>query len=114
MFWLRLFLTFAGLACFLAVANAQSPPLQSGGPIIHGSPDVLVGGSSAAREGDTTTNGEPVVQGSPNVFINRKPAATMGDGTACGGALVGGSSNVFVNGKPLARTGDNTQGCGRP
>jgi len=109
----RLFLVFVGLVCFLAGANAQNPP-QSGGPIIQGSPDVSVGGSSAARQGDTTINGGPIVQGSPDVFINGKPAATMGDGTACGGAIVGGSSNVFVNGKPLARTGDNTQGCGHP
>jgi uncharacterized Zn-binding protein involved in type VI secretion len=112
-FLLRLFLIFAGVACFFAVANAQSPS-QSSGPIIQGSPDVSVGGNSAARQGDTTKNGEPIVQGSPDVFINRKPAAVMGDPTACGGAVVVGSSNVFVNGKPLARTGDNTQGCARP
>ena len=101
------FLIFAGVACFFAVANAQ----QSSGPIIQGSPDVSVGGNSAARQGDTTAKGGPIVQGSPDVFINRKPAVIMGDGTACGGAVVGGSSNVFVNGKPLARTGDDTQGC---
>jgi len=112
-FLLRFFLIFAGVACFFVVANAQSPS-QSSGPIIQGSPDVIVGGSSAARQGDTTINGGPVVQGSPDVFINRKPAAIMGDSTACGGVIVGGSSNVFVNGKPLARTGDNTQGCARP
>jgi uncharacterized Zn-binding protein involved in type VI secretion len=109
-FLLKLFLAGAGTACFLAAANAQSPPPQSGGPIIQGSPDVSVGGSSAARQGDTTKNGGPVVQGSPDVFINGKPATTSGDSTACGGAVVGGSSNVFVNGKPLARTGDNTGG----
>ena len=110
---LRLFLAFAGLACVVAAAHAQTPLPQSG-PIIQGSPDVSAGGSSAARQGDATMNGAPVVQGSPDVFINGKPAATTGDVTACGGAIVGGSSNVFVNGKPLARTGDNTQGCARP
>ena len=110
---LRLLLAFAGVACFLAVAHAQTPS-PSGGPIIQGSPDVSVGGSSAARQGDATKNGEPIVQGSPDVFINGKPAATMGDSTACGGAIVSGSSNVFVNGKPLARTGDSTQGCTQP
>jgi uncharacterized Zn-binding protein involved in type VI secretion len=112
-FLLRFFLAFAGLACFFSEANAQVPSPQ-GGPIIQGSPDVSVGGSSAARQGDTTKGGGPVVQGSPDVFINGKPAATAGDATACGGAVVGGSSSVFVNGKPLARTGDNTQGCARP
>jgi uncharacterized Zn-binding protein involved in type VI secretion len=112
---LRLFLAFAGAACFPAVANAQSPSLQSGGnPVILGSPDVSVGGVSAARQGDPVKSGEPVVQGSPNVLINGKPAAITGDRTACGGALVGGSSNVFVNGKPLARIGDSTKGCAQP
>jgi uncharacterized Zn-binding protein involved in type VI secretion len=110
---LRLFLALAALACVLAAADAQSPSPQSG-PIIQGSPDVSIGGSGAARQGDTTSSGAPVVQGSPDVFINGKPAAVMGDSTACGGAIVSGSSNVFVNGKPLARTGDNTQGCTRP
>ena len=113
-FLLRLFLAFAGLACVVAAADAQTPPAQRGGPIIQGSPDVSVGGSSAARQGDATMSGGPIVQGSPDVFINGKPAATTGDVTACGGAIVGGSSNVFVNGKPLAHTGDNTQGCARP
>ena len=42
---LRLFLAFAGAACFLAAAHAQSPSPQSGGPIIQGSPDVSVGGN---------------------------------------------------------------------
>ena len=93
-FLLRLFLAFGGVSCFLAVANAQSPSLQSGGPIIQGSPDVSVGGSNAARQGDTTKNGEPVVQGSPNVFINRKPAAIMGDRTVCGGAVANGSTST--------------------
>ena len=109
---LRLFVTFAAAACVLAVAHAQTP--QSGGPIIQGSPDVSVGGNSAARQGDITKGVGPIVQGSPDVFINGKPAAVNGDSTACGGAIIGGSSNVFVNGKPLARTGDNTQGCAHP
>jgi uncharacterized Zn-binding protein involved in type VI secretion len=108
-----LFLAFAGMAYFLATANAQSPSPQSGGPIIQGSPDVSIGGTGAARQGDATKNGEPIVQGSPDVLINGKPAATRGDSTACG-TIVGGSSNVFVNGKPLARNGDNTQGCAHP
>ena len=108
---LRLFLVFAGVVSILAAANAQSPGPPSSAPIIQGSPDVSVGGNSAARRGDATKSGAPVVQGSPDVFINGKPAALMGDRTACGAAVVGGSSNVFVNGKPLARTGDNTQGC---
>ena len=111
---LRLFLVFVGVVCGLAGANAQSPVPPSSVPIIQGSPDVSVGGNSAARRGDATKNGAPVVQGSPDVFINGKPAALMGDRTACGGTVVGGSSNVFINGKPLARTGDDTRGCAQP
>jgi uncharacterized Zn-binding protein involved in type VI secretion len=111
---LRYLLAFAGVAWFLAGANAQTPSPQSSSPIIQGSSDTLVGGSTAARQGDATKNGAPVIQGSPDVLINGKPAAIMGDSTACGGAVVTGSSNVFVNGKPLARTGDATQGCTHP
>ena len=110
----RLFLVFAGVACCLALANAETPSPPSDAPIVEGSPDVSVGGSGAARQGDSTKDGGPVVQGSPNVFINGKPAAVVGDGTACGGLIVGGSSSVFVNGKPLARIGDNAKGCARP
>jgi uncharacterized Zn-binding protein involved in type VI secretion len=82
-------------------------------PIFSGSPDVSVGGGSAARQRDATKDGVPVVQGSHDVFINGKPAATLGSRTACGGAVVAGAASVFVNGKPLARSGDQTQGCER-
>jgi uncharacterized Zn-binding protein involved in type VI secretion len=108
--FLGVFLAVAGVACFVAAADAQAPPPPSGSPIIEGSPDVSVGGVSVARQGDATKDGEPVPQGSPNVIINGKPAAVMGDGITCGG----GSSNVFVNGKPLARIADNTKGCAKP
>jgi uncharacterized Zn-binding protein involved in type VI secretion len=73
---------------------------------------VSVGGASAARQGDASEDG-PVVQGSPDVLINGRPAATAGAKTACGGAIVGGASNVFINGRPLARSGDATTGCAK-
>jgi uncharacterized Zn-binding protein involved in type VI secretion len=106
---LRVFLAFASIACFLAAADAQTPPPPSGSPIVEGSPDVSVGGLSVARQGDATKDGEPVPLGSPNVIINGKPAAVMGDGVTCGG----GSPSVFVNGKPLARIADDTKGCAK-
>jgi uncharacterized Zn-binding protein involved in type VI secretion len=99
-------LAFAGVACFMAAADAQNPPPRGGSLIIQGSPDVLVGGVSAARQGDIMKKGVPITRGSPNVFINGKPAALMGNGIAC-------SSNVFVNGKPLARIAANTKGCAK-
>jgi uncharacterized Zn-binding protein involved in type VI secretion len=98
----------------LIEARAENAAPQGGGPIVHGSPDVSVGGAGAARQGDATQAGGPVVEGSPNVFINGKPAATIGGRVGCGGAVVSGSTNVFVNGKPLARTGDSATGCAKP
>ena len=53
--------------------------------------------------------------GSPNVMINGKPALRQGDGGVThskpkGGTheviVSGGSSKVFINGKPAARAGD--------
>ena len=105
-------LAFADCAGFgLVDARAQS---ASGGPIVTGSPDVVVGGSSAARQGDAIAGGGAAAQGSPNVFIDGKPAALAGGKSTCGGAIVTGSSNVFVNGKPLARRGDAAAGCSKP
>jgi uncharacterized Zn-binding protein involved in type VI secretion len=84
---------------------------QSSGAVTGGSPDTMIGGKPAGRQGDSTTNGGAVVDGSPNVFINGKPAATVGGKTGCGGVVVGGSSNVFINGKPVATAGSQTSGC---
>jgi uncharacterized Zn-binding protein involved in type VI secretion len=94
-----------------AQERPQSPP-QAPGVITEGSGDTQIGGLSAARGGDATSDaGTPVVGGSPNVFINGRPAATLGDKTGCGGVTVGGAANVFINGKPAARVGDLTTGC---
>ncbi len=104
---LGVFLVFAGVACFVAAADAQTPP-PSGSRIIQGSPDVLVGGVSAARRGDVMKDGLPITRGSSNVFINGKPAAIISNGNS-----IDCSSNVFVNGKPLARITDNSKSCAK-
>ncbi|WP_246731829.1 PAAR domain-containing protein, partial [Methylocapsa sp. S129] len=79
-----MFLLIAAFAAPFAGAHAQTP-------VVGGSPDVSIGGASAARQGDTARDGSPVVQGSPNVFINGRPAATAGGKIGCGGAIVGGA-----------------------
>jgi uncharacterized Zn-binding protein involved in type VI secretion len=61
----------------------------------------------------------PVIAGSPNVLINGKPAARMGDiGThaACCGpntfTIAEGDPHVLINGKPAAKSGCKTIHCG--
>ncbi|MDY6785141.1 MAG: M35 family metallo-endopeptidase [Cyanobacteriota bacterium] len=72
-----------------------------------GSPDVLIGGQSAIRIGDTYTcpvNGPSVMtSGSSSVFINGRPACRTTDTgqSAKDGSpvvIVGNSSNVFIGG----------------
>jgi len=70
-----------------------------GGPIVSGSPDVMIGGEPAARLGDQSVCVGPpdtIVQGSPTVFINGKPAARIGDMTAHGGVIVSGFPTVII------------------
>jgi uncharacterized Zn-binding protein involved in type VI secretion len=109
--------TMLGLAlvAFWAAGFAASDAQNArGGPVVGGSPDVSVGGYSAARQGDAIAGGGGAAEGSANVFIDGKPAATTGARTACGGVIATGSPTVFINGKPLARRGDATSGCARP
>lgn len=68
-------------------------------------------GKQAARAGDAAGCAGPIIEGSPDVLINGKPAAVQGDKTGCGGTIVSGASGVFINGKPMARMGD-AAGCG--
>ena len=94
------------LSATVPAALAQSPSV-----INRGSADVSVGGHSAARQGDTTSNRGVIVDGSSNVIINGKPAAIAGGRTDCGGVVTGNNKGVFVNGKPMAGTGDLASGC---
>jgi uncharacterized Zn-binding protein involved in type VI secretion len=61
----------------------------------------------------------PIVTGSPDVLINSKPAARLDDlgihAVCCGPntfTVKAGSPTVYVNGKPLARMNDQTKHCG--
>ncbi|WDE08523.1 PAAR domain-containing protein [Thalassomonas viridans] len=70
-----------------------------GGPIVNGSPNVLIGNLPAARIGDTLVCVGPpdkITQGSTGVFINGKGAARLGDGTAHGGKITEGNPTVLI------------------
>ena len=70
-----------------------------GGPILLGSPNVLIGGLPAARATDMATCVGPpdmIALGSTTVLINNLPAARMGDQTAHGGTIVVGFPQVLI------------------
>ncbi|WP_237613363.1 type VI secretion system PAAR protein [Pectobacterium parmentieri] len=82
-------------------------------PITEGSPDVIINGQPAARQGDVVLlHGCPcpnaphgvhprkIAEGSSTVIINGKPAARIGDGINCGGVIVSGSGNVIIGDTP--------------
>lgn len=100
----------AMLVC-ISVALAGPAIAQSPSVVNRGSADVSVGGHSAARSGDTTSNGSVIVDGSSNVIINGKPAAIAGGRTDCGGVVTGNTKGVFINGKPMVTNGDLASGC---
>ncbi len=74
-------------------------------------------GKPAASLGDLAAHGGTVVVGSPNVLIGGRPAARQGDSIACAlhgiGTITQGSATVFINGMPASRLGDLT-GCMAP
>ena len=70
-----------------------------GGPIVLGSPTVMIGGMPAARVGDTVTCVGPpdvIAMGSFTVMICGMPAARMGDMTVHGGVIVLGCPTVLI------------------
>lgn len=73
---------------------------HKGGPIIEGSPDVLIEGKPAARVGDKAQcevgGPDTIVVGSPMVLINGKPAAILGSKTAHGGVIVAGAGEILI------------------
>ncbi|MDJ0753557.1 MAG: PAAR domain-containing protein [Ardenticatenaceae bacterium] len=72
-----------------------------GGPIVLGSPNVLIGGLPAARLTDMLTCVGPpdmIAMGSSSVLINGLPAARLGDQTAHGGTIVAGFPQVLIGG----------------
>ncbi|MBD3291303.1 MAG: hypothetical protein GF393_00140, partial [Armatimonadia bacterium] len=61
----------------------------------------------------------PILTGSPNVLISGRPAARVqdtGSSPGCGGpstfTIISGSNTVLINGRPAARMGDQTMHCG--
>jgi len=71
-----------------------------GGPIVMGSPNVLIGGVPAARVGDMAVcaagGPDAVAVGASTVMINGMPAALLGSMTAHGGVVVVGAPNVVA------------------
>ncbi|WP_394203306.1 PAAR domain-containing protein [Shewanella waksmanii] len=75
------------------------PVPHVGGPVVVGSPNVLIGSLPAARQGDKLVCVGPpdsISAGSSSVMINGKPAARMGDSTAHGGKIVVGNPSVLI------------------
>ena len=70
-----------------------------GGPVVAGSPDVIIGGQPAARVGDMAVCVGPpdkVSSGFSTVLVNGKPLARMGDSTSHGGKIVTGFPTVLI------------------
>lgn len=89
----------ATLTSYHACPASSGPVPHSGGPIIAGSGNVLIGGKPAARLGDKASCCGPpdtIIMGSPTVLINGKPAARMGDLSAHGGQIVVGIPTVLI------------------
>jgi uncharacterized Zn-binding protein involved in type VI secretion len=77
----------------------DGPIPHVGGPIVMGSPTVLIGGLPAARVTDQATCVGPsdvIMMGSLTVLINGLPAARMGDPTAHGGVIAAGCPTVLI------------------
>ncbi len=70
------------------------------GGVTTGSPNVLIEGRKAARQGlDTAKHGaKRIAQGSSTVFVNRRMLARDADGVECGGKLVSHCATVFIGG----------------
>jgi uncharacterized Zn-binding protein involved in type VI secretion len=87
-----------------------TPPIPHvGGPVLAGSPNVVIGSMPAARVGDQTIcTGmgipDPIAKGSATVMINGMPAARIGDLTSHGGSVVAGFPTVII--------GDSSNGGG--
>ncbi|HTO19181.1 MAG TPA: PAAR domain-containing protein [Pseudomonas sp.] len=72
-------------------------PGHGANTIAMGSPDVLINGLPAARQGDTTDCGGVLSDLlSTTVFINGKPAVIAGSLHSHGGVVFGGSGDVLI------------------
>lgn len=79
-----------------------TPPVPHvGGPVVSGSPNVLIGSVPAARVSDTAVCVGPpdvIALGSATVLIGSMPAARMGDLTVHGGSIAAGFPQVLIGG----------------
>jgi uncharacterized Zn-binding protein involved in type VI secretion len=88
---------------------ADGPVPHVGGPIILGSPNVLIGGLPEARVSDKLVCVGPpdsIVMGSPTVLINGLQAARMGDQTAHGGVIALSCPTVLIGTGAAALMGE--------
>jgi len=79
----------------------HSCPSHHGGPILTGSPNVLITGQPAARLIERSAcDGalDSIAQGAATVFINGLPAARRGDASSHGGAIIEGEPSVDIGG----------------
>ena len=77
-------------------------------PSSQGSPNVLINGIAAHRQGDAwaahtcpsipETHASTLAAGSSTVFVNGKQLARIGDPVACGSSVAQGSPTVFAGG----------------
>ena len=85
-------------ACPLICSPSGVPHV--GGPILSGSPNVIICGMPAARVGDPAhcnCGGNPAIaSGSATVLINGLPAARLGDVTTHGGTIQQGCGTVLI------------------
>ena len=74
-------------------------------PITSASPDVMVNGIPAARQGDSLLphakpnsppHGRSIAEGASSVLINGRPAARVTDAISCGGKVIVGSGNTLI------------------
>jgi len=79
-----------------------TPPVPHvGGPIVVGSPTVLIGFMPAARLGDACVCVGPpdmIAMGSSTVLIGFMSAARIGDNTVHGGVIAVGCPTVIIGG----------------
>lgn len=85
-------------------------PHCSGHVMAQGSPDVIINGRPACRQGDITTghlvpggrrcgsHSAPVARGSLSVLINGRGAARVGDAIAGCTRIAQGSADVVIGG----------------
>jgi uncharacterized Zn-binding protein involved in type VI secretion len=83
------------------MVNPNGSPHTGGPILPPGTPTVLIGGMAAAVVGSMCTCAGPpdsIVMGSTSVLIGGTPAARMGDTTAHGGSIVVGCPTVLIGG----------------